>query len=50
MGHAGAIISGGAGTAESKKEALNGAGVPVAGTIDELAQFVKEYYAKKAEA
>jgi succinyl-CoA synthetase alpha subunit len=50
MGHAGAIISGGAGTAESKKEALNGAGVPVAGTIDELADFVKDYYAQKAEA
>ena len=44
MGHAGAIVSGGAGTAESKKAALNDAGVPVAKTIDELAEFVKEHY------
>lgn len=41
MGHAGAIVSGGAGTAESKTKALNAAGVPVAKSIDELAELVK---------
>ena len=30
MGHAGAIISGGQGTAESKQEAMRGAGIHVA--------------------
>jgi succinyl-CoA synthetase alpha subunit len=29
MGHAGAIISGGSGTAESKKEAMKSAGITV---------------------
>jgi len=40
MGHAGAIVSGNAGTAESKQKAFADAGVPVAKTIDEVAELV----------
>jgi succinyl-CoA synthetase alpha subunit len=42
MGHAGAIISGNMGTASSKLRAFAQAGVPVASTIDELAEITKQ--------
>lgn len=41
MGHAGAIVSGGSGTAGSKIRAFAHAGVPVANTIDELAEITR---------
>jgi succinyl-CoA synthetase alpha subunit len=42
MGHAGAIISGGKGTAKEKIEALQAAGVPVAERPDQVGPLVKE--------
>lgn len=42
MGHAGAIISGNSGTAESKIKAFNNVGVPVADTLDQMAKAVQE--------
>jgi len=42
MGHAGAIISGSSGTAQGKKEALEGAGIQVGTTPTEVAQLVAE--------
>jgi succinyl-CoA synthetase alpha subunit len=42
MGHAGAIISGGTGTAASKIESLEKAGVRVAGHPGQVAEFVAE--------
>jgi succinyl-CoA synthetase alpha subunit len=42
MGHAGAIISGSAGTAQAKKEALEGRGIRVGTTPTETAQLVAE--------
>jgi succinyl-CoA synthetase alpha subunit len=43
MGHAGAIVSGsGTGTAESKIDALNDAGVPVGDTPEEVANHIED--------
>ncbi|MBW1792594.1 MAG: succinate--CoA ligase subunit alpha [Deltaproteobacteria bacterium] len=49
MGHAGAIISGGSGTAEDKIKALNKAGVPVAGSPTEIPMYLKELIQKAKE-
>jgi succinyl-CoA synthetase alpha subunit len=42
MGHAGAIVSGGQGTAESKVRAFEDAGIPVANAPSEIPRLVKE--------
>ena len=42
MGHAGAIVSGGQGTAESKVKAFEEAGIPVANAPSEIPALVKE--------
>jgi succinyl-CoA synthetase alpha subunit len=41
MGHAGAIISGGAGTAESKRQALEAAGIRVADSPSQIPQLLR---------
>lgn len=48
MGHAGAIISGNKGTGDSKEQAFNAAGVPVAKTPSEVVKYVEEKLAIKA--
>ncbi|WP_294568501.1 succinate--CoA ligase subunit alpha [uncultured Arthrobacter sp.] len=45
MGHAGAIVSGSAGTAQAKKEALEAAGVKVGKSPSETARLLREVYA-----
>ncbi|MGN8049448.1 succinate--CoA ligase subunit alpha [Curtobacterium sp. 22159] len=47
MGHAGAIVSGSAGTAEAKKQALEAAGVRVGKTPSETAALLREVVAAK---
>jgi succinyl-CoA synthetase alpha subunit len=42
MGHAGAIVSGSAGTAQAKKDALEAAGVKVGKTPSETAALMRE--------
>ena len=44
MGHAGAIVSGSAGTAQAKKEALEAAGVKVGKTPSETANLAREIF------
>jgi len=44
MGHAGAIVSGSAGTAQAKKEALEAAGVKVGKTPTETAELARALY------
>ena len=44
MGHAGAIVSGSAGTAQAKKEALEAAGVKVGKTPTEAAELLRAAY------
>ncbi|MCP4705002.1 MAG: succinate--CoA ligase subunit alpha [candidate division Zixibacteria bacterium] len=46
MGHAGAIISGGSGTAEEKVKALEAAGIPVAASPTQLPVLLKEKIAE----
>lgn len=47
MGHAGAIISGGSGTAAEKIKALNRVGIPVAGSPTEIPGLLAELMQKK---
>lgn len=48
MGHAGAIIMGNVGTAESKLAAMKDAGVPVADTMPQIVDLVQQALAQKA--
>ena len=48
MGHAGAIVSGSAGTAQAKKEALEAAGVKVGKTPSETAELMREILQSQA--
>ncbi|NLE96393.1 MAG: succinate--CoA ligase subunit alpha [Propionibacterium sp.] len=50
MGHAGAIITGSAGTAQAKKEALEAAGVKVGETPSQTAQLVRDTIADMRRA
>ncbi len=46
MGHAGAIVSGGKGTARDKKEALEAVGIKVGRTPAQTAQYMREVMSK----
>jgi len=49
MGHAGAIISAGSGTTESKTTAFRNAGIPVAETPDRIPDIIKELLSQGKE-
>jgi succinyl-CoA synthetase alpha subunit len=49
MGHAGAIVSGSAGTAQAKKEALEAAGVKVGKMPSEIVYLLREVYPEHEE-
>lgn len=49
MGHAGAIISGGSGTAKEKIEALNKVGIPVAGSPTEIPGLLADLMKKRTK-
>ena len=49
MGHAGAIVTGSAGTAQAKKEALEKVGVKVGTTPSQTAELAREAYQKLHE-
>jgi succinyl-CoA synthetase alpha subunit len=48
MGHAGAIVSGTSGSAQSKVDALQAAGVPVADTTADIPRLVQQALAKRS--
>jgi succinyl-CoA synthetase alpha subunit len=50
MGHAGAIVSGSAGTAQAKKEALEAVGVKVGKTPSETARLMREIMQKLGQS
>ena len=48
MGHAGAIVSGGKGTAQDKKIALEAAGIPVGRTPGQTADLMRKVLAERS--